>query len=340
LIRRLRGFTMALMSDSAHARTPDSPQARGERGVFVGQALANRRVCENHYLLRLRLEAFPPTRPGQFVQLQCRELSPQRTYREVPWPADGPPRLSQPELAGKEPLLRRPLSLAGRRDGPHGAEIDLIYRAIGIGTHWLSGVSEGTPLSVLGPLGNAFPISATKTQALAVGGGVGIPPMLYLCESLSAAGKSPVAFCGARTRELLPLTLDVDCFACPDAQPRPCAREFADRGAPCVVATDDGSAGFHGLVSQAMEKRLDMRNFDPLDLVVYTCGPELMMRSVAEACLRRGIECHVALERHMACGVGTCQSCACKVRAANERGWEFKLCCSDGPVFDARDIVW
>jgi dihydroorotate dehydrogenase electron transfer subunit len=310
------------------------------RGVFVGQALQNQRVCENHYLLRVRLATFPPTSAGQFVQLQCREVSPQRGYREVAWPAEGRPRLTQPELAGKEPLLRRPLSIAGRRDAGGGVELDFLYRAIGLGTHWLATVREGTALSVMGPLGNAFPLSPTKAQAVAVGGGVGIPPMLYLCEALVAAGKTTAAFCGARTRGLLPLTLDMDCFACPDAQPRPCVREFAQRGANSVVATDDGSAGFHGMVSAALEKRLDVKNFDPRNLVVYACGPEGMMRAVADVCARRAIECYVAMERHMACGVGTCQSCACKVRATNDRGWEFKLCCSDGPVFDARTIVW
>jgi dihydroorotate dehydrogenase electron transfer subunit len=310
------------------------------RGVFVGRAVENLRVCENHFLLRVRLEAFPPTRAGQFVQLQCRELVPQRGYREVDWPPEGRPHLTQAELAGKEPLLRRPLSIAGRKGGAAGVALDFIYRAGGTGTRWLATVRDGAALSILGPLGNAFPVSPAKKQAIAVGGGVGIPPMLYLCEALVAAGKVPVAFCGARTRELLPLTLDMDCFACPDAQPRPCVREFAQRGANSVVATDDGSAGFHGMVSTALEKRLDLGAFDGRDLVVYACGPEPMMRAVADACAKRGIECYVALERHMACGVGTCQSCACKMRAANDRGWEFKLCCTDGPVFDARTIVW
>ena len=182
-----------------------STQIASPRGVFVGQAIRNDRLCQDHYALRLLLPAFPSTRPGQFVQLQCRTLGPQQGYREVDWPTDHPPRLSQPELTGKEPLLRRPLSLAGRREVAGGVELDLIYRAIGIGTHWLAGVKEGTPLSVLGPLGNAFPISATKRHAFAVGGGVGIPPMLYLAEALVAAGKTVVAFSGARTRGLLPL---------------------------------------------------------------------------------------------------------------------------------------
>ena len=318
----------------------DSPQVSAPRGVFVGKAIENRLICPDHYRLTLRLDAFPPTRAGQFVQLQCRQLSPQRGYREVDWPADRPPRLTQPELADREPLLRRPLSLAGRRDTAGGAELDLIYRISGTGTRWLAGVEEGTPLSVLGPLGNAFPVSATKTQAIAVGGGVGIPPMLYLAATLAGRGKKVVAFCGAKTRAMLPLTLDADCSACIDARPRPCVREFAQRGAASVVTTDDGSAGFHGMVSQALERRLDLKDFDPRDLVVYSCGPEPMMRAVGEACARRSIECYLAMERHMACGVGTCQSCACKVRAENERGWAFKLCCTDGPVFDAREIAW
>jgi NAD(P)H-flavin reductase len=122
---------------------PDATQVSPPRGLFAGTVLDNRRLCEEHYLLQLAVERFPPTRPGQFVQLQCRPIAPLPGYREVAWPTDGPPRLSQPELAGKEPLLRRPLSLAGRRDTRRGAELDLIYRTIGIGTHWLAGVREG-----------------------------------------------------------------------------------------------------------------------------------------------------------------------------------------------------
>jgi dihydroorotate dehydrogenase electron transfer subunit len=333
LHRRLARSTMAGMSQP-------SPTPETARGLFVGRVIKNEPLCRDHYLLRALMPGFPPTRPGQFVQVQCRHMGPQQGYREVAWPDGGMPRLSQPELAGREPLLRRPLSLAGRRDTAGGAELSLIYRAIGIGTHWLAGAREGAPLSMLGPLGNVFPISAKKRHAFTVGGGVGIPPMLYLAEALARSLKTVVAFNGARKRDLLPLTLDAGCPPCQDGSARPCVKEFADRGAASVVATDDGSAGFRGLLSTALERRLDRGDIDAGDLVVYTCGPEGLMRAVGGACMARGIECHVAMERHMACGVGACQSCICKTRAENERGWEFRLCCTDGPVFDAAQIVW
>ncbi|MCP4594043.1 MAG: dihydroorotate dehydrogenase electron transfer subunit, partial [bacterium] len=75
-------------------------------------------------------------------------------------------------------------------------------------------------------------------------------------------------------------------------------------------------------------------------LVVYSCGPEPMMRAVGRMCVDRDIDCQLALERHMGCGMGTCQSCVFRMRADNEQGWVYKLVCTDGPVFAARDIVW
>ena len=74
--------------------------------------------------------------------------------------------------------------------------------------------------------------------------------------------------------------------------------------------------------------------------MVYACGPEAMMRAVGETCIARGVEYQLSLERTMACGMGTCQSCVCRLRADNDRGWTYKLCCADGPVFDAAEIVW
>ena len=88
------------------------PPAR--RAVVVADVVTNGPICHEHHVLTLRMDWLPPSRPGQFVQLQCRELSPQRGYREVDWPADGPPRLSQPELAGKEPLRHMEFTSVGK----------------------------------------------------------------------------------------------------------------------------------------------------------------------------------------------------------------------------------
>ena len=301
------------------------------RGTFVGRVEANRRLCDEHYLLTLRLEAFGPSKPGQFVQLQCRRPTAHVGAKTVDWPEGGIAKFTQPELIDTEALLRRPFSLAGRRDADDGVQIDLIYRTVGAGTRRLAGVKVGEELSMLGPLGNAFPISREKPQAALVGGGVGIPPMLYLAEALAAAGKETSAFCGSRSARLLPLTVAAD---------NGDVAEFAAFGAAAVITTDDGSLGRKGFVTELLAERI-MEQEDAADsLVVYACGPEPMMKEAAEICISRGVECHLCLERYMACGMGTCQSCVVKIRDDSECGWSYRLCCADGPVFDAREVLW
>lgn len=311
------------------------------RGVFLASTVSNQLICPQHYLLTLSLESLPPSRAGQFVQLQCRGLSEQIAAREIDWPHSGLPHASQPELTDREPMLRRPLSLAARRDLPSGAaEIDIIYRTFGAGTHWLAGAEPGQQLSVLGPLGNGFTIRPEKPFAAMIGGGVGIPPMLYLAQALSAAGLASAAFFGARTGGYLPVSLLPGATPASDGSPTPCVRELSASCTDAAIATDDGTLGFHGLVSKAFTNWFEKHDFDPADMVVYACGPEPMERAIGEICIQRGIECQLSLERHMACGMGTCQSCVVKIRNDSPEGWTYKLCCTDGPVFDARDLLW
>ena len=312
-----------------------------KRGVFVAEVLANQSLGGDHFRLRLAVADFPQARPGQFVQVQCRPTEPQRDGAVLEWDERYPPKPGQSELCDKEPFLRRPISLAGCRVGPDGRmQLLLICRVVGTGTRWLSGLSGGEQISVLGPLGNGFAISDSAPWAILVGGGVGIPPLIFQAAALSAAGKNTVAFCGARQGNLLPLTLVPGAKVAANVEPAPCLVELAACGVPAVVATDDGSLGYHGLVSDAFARWLDIARPVAGQVVVYCCGPEPMMRAVAELCLSRQIDCQLALERHMACGMGTCQSCIVKVRRDTPPGWAFELCCTDGPVFDASEILW
>lgn len=311
------------------------------RGVFQARATRNELLCPQHYLLTLRLEHFPPSRPGQFVQLQCRGLEEQTAAREIAWVPGVLPRATQPELTDREPMLRRPLSLAARRDLAGGAvEIDILYRTVGAGTHWLAGMPPNQALSILGPLGNGFALRTQKPFAALIGGGVGIPPMLYLAEALTASARASAAFFGARTATALPLHLLPGRAPAPDGSPTPCVRQLSAACVDAAIATDDGSLGFHGLVSEAFIRWFERHDFDPRDVAVYACGPEAMEKAVGQICVERGIECQLSLERHMACGMGTCQSCVVKVRADGPDGWSYKLCCADGPVFDAEDLLW
>jgi len=314
-----------------------------KRGIYVGRVLENRTLCDEHFRLRVGLEVFPAARAGQFVQVQCRGLGEQADHIDRQWEAGQWPSPSQPELVGKEPLLRRPLSLAGCRSvaggGTDGVELEIIYRTVGTGTNWLGTAGVGTELSVLGPLGNGFPVRAGLKRAALIGGGVGIPPMLFLARALREVGVEAVAFCGARSARLLPLTLVAE--PSPVGEPLLCVEEFARLGVKTVVATDDASAGVGGTVTEAFWHYLNAHLPVADDLAVYSCGPEPMMRAAADLCLARGYACHLALERHMACGMGTCQSCIVKLRdEGSDNGWRFKLCCTDGPVFDAREILW
>lgn len=320
------------------------------RDQFVAEVRANVPLCRDHYKLVLHLPAFPRTRPGQFVQLACRQPDVAIEERELEWPADAPPRLRGAELEEPLALLRRPFSLAGRRDVSDGVELDLIARTVGRGTQWMSALKRGDRVDLIGPLGNAFVLPEADGVALMVGGGVGIPPMIYLASAL--AGRKAVAFSGALTRDLLPLTIT-------NAAPAPSAdsfdplyniEEFATFGIPAVISTDDGSYGFRGFITQALEQYLD-RFFASeaarAKAMVYTCGPEPMMKRVAEIADGRGIACQVAVERAMACGMGTCQSCCIRVRKPDPaqppmagRDWCYRLACTDGPVFRSVDLLW
>ncbi len=317
----------------------DTVQSK-RRGVFQADVLANEQLCDEHFCMVLGLASFPATAPGQFVQLMCRPPGEPVSGQDVQWADGEPPQFTQAELTARQAMLRRPFSIAGRRDGDGGAvQLEIIYRTIGAGTHWLSEVAVGSPLSVLGPLGNGFDILPDKPVAALIGGGVGIPPMLYLAEALTAAGKQTVAFSGARSASLLPLGVSADVPVASDGTPAMCIAEFAARGASASIATDDGTLGLRGFVSEIFQNWLDS-GVNPADVVVYSCGPEVMMRVIGQMCIARGITCRLSLERTMACGMGTCQSCVCKLKADGEQGWAFKLCCTDGPVFDAAQIVW
>ena len=322
------------------------------RGQFDAIVRANVPLCREHYRLVLSLGWFPPTEPGQFVQISCRDPVDYETEREVDWPCDTPLSVRGRELAVPQAYLSRPFSLAGRRDAGGSAQLEFIHRVVGVGTDWLARLDVGRRVRLLGPLGNRFGLPAKNEPAILIGGGVGIPPMLYLAEKL--AGRPAVAFCGAVSRDLIPLTIDADSHApTPDTvEPLMNVAEFSRHGIPAVLSTDDGSYGFRGFVTQALERYFGDSSPRPRVStsprpLLYTCGPEPMMKRVAQIALERGLECQVAVERAMACGMGTCQSCCIRVRKPDPAepplagsDWCWRLACTDGPVFRGADLLW
>jgi dihydroorotate dehydrogenase electron transfer subunit len=316
------------------------------RGQFVANVSESTLICREHYRLVLRLPDFPPTRPGQFIQIQCRE--PNAIDAEAcafDWEPGQRVALHDPDLTEPFAMLRRPFSLAGRRDLAGGVELEIIHRVVGVGTHWLSELRHGDQVGIIGPLGNQFTLPGKDQTAILVGGGVGIPPMLYLAGAL--AGRKAVAFAGALTRDLLPLTVTSN--PGDPATPTLVVEEFARHGIRTVISTDDGSLGFRGYVTQALEQYLDSLSPESsvLSTLIYTCGPEPMMKRVAAIAAARGLECQIAVERAMACGMGTCQSCCIRVLKPDPSkpplagsDWCYRLACTDGPVFRGSELLW
>lgn len=315
------------------------------RGEFSAMVTGNHQLCREHYRLALRVENFPPSVPGQFVEILCDLQTHQHEPRELEWqPGHKPPSPGEQYLTTDLPYLRRPFSIAGRRDGPGRTwtDLDIIHRVVGKGTGILETLRPGDRVSILGPLGKGFRISANLKNALLVGGGVGIPPMIYLAEKVSRFGINAIAFAGAQKGDLVSLTLPPTApLPQADAIPVLNTAEFSAFGVPTVIATDDGSLGFAGFVTQALEKFLTSHpDMNRDNTVIYCCGPTPMMKATSLVANRFDIACQVSLEQPMACGMGTCQSCVIKFRVPESSDWVYKLTCTDGPVFDSADIIW
>lgn len=214
---------------------------------------------------------------------------------------------------GYDPLLRRPLSICLAR--PEEGLLYLWYQVVGKGTELLKELLAGEKLDIMGPLGRGFETGQRGRNIVLIGGGMGIAPLIFLGYTL-AQGNEITAFFGARSGEHLPPPgLWPDNF-------------------PYQTATDDGSAGYRGLVTDILPP---WRAGDKPD-IIYACGPHAMLVRVADMAHRLDIPLQVSLETAMACGVGACLGCTCQEAGGVEGGW-LKVC-QDGPVFWSREVKW
>lgn len=211
-------------------------------------------------------------------------------------------------LCGGDAYLRRPISICDVTDNK---DVRFIFETRGKGTEALAKYRVGEKIDILGPLGNGFQVHQEDEDAiLLIGGGIGIFPLLNLAKQLN--GKATVLL-GFRNKDAVMMT-----------------EEFRAVSKNVFVATDDGSCGFHGFVTDVMQNILAS---NPVSRV-YTCGPTPMMKKIAEIAAEKEVPCQVSLEERMGCGVGACVTCTCKVNGANKR------VCKDGPVFDAKEVEW
>jgi dihydroorotate dehydrogenase electron transfer subunit len=280
--------------------------------------------------------------PGQFVQLQCGELTdsytPTKPKRHDLSSVQRIHYLGE-EFVGRSAFLRRPFSVADERPDKDGAYVDVIYRVLGPGTAWLSNRREGSPISLIGPLGNGFLVKSTVRRAILVAGGVGLPPLLFLAKTLAAQSIMSVCIVSARSRDQIPATIVSEPSR--SGEPTPCIAEFSDSDILALVTTDDGSAGIKGLATDGLETLLRSEGISPSDSAIYTCGPEPMMKAVARIASRGAFSAQASMERVMGCGMGACQSCVIRERdPAAEADWRYTLSCMEGPAFDTERVEW
>jgi dihydroorotate dehydrogenase electron transfer subunit len=260
----------------------------------------NVRIAERTF--RIRIDApdiAAAIRPGQFVMLRLPNTS--------------------------DPLLGRPFALydtVGRIGNP--SCIDIVYLVVGKMTTLLANIQSGEPIEIWGPLGNGFFDLGSVEQATFVAGGIGQTPFLAYARELLGergyGGRSPrraakrvALYYGIRTANLAAGVGD-----------------FQSAGVDLHLASDDGSVGYHGFVTQLLA-----RDNPPGPWI--GCGPEPMLHALMKLAAERNVTCHVSLETPMACGFGVCFSCVTKVKTPD--GWDYKRVCVDGPVFDAPNLV-
>ncbi len=239
----------------------------------------------------------------------------------------------------KGPLFRRPLSVFRRieRNG-NMLGIEIVYKVVGLGTKLMAELRRGDSLDVLGPQGHGFEWDPKRPAQAVLAGGTGAACLFMLAEELSRAGLPLTILLGGQTKGAVLLE-----------------KEFAALKGRVMVSTDDGSYGYHGLVTQMLENALETGSLSS-DCAIYASGPEPMLKSLASICQRLGIPAQVSMERHMMCGIGACLACVCKVNLHHisthrdpdsshiqfvaDREFGHALVCKDGPVFDINEVVF
>lgn len=262
------------------------------------------------YQLRLHApQCASHARPGSFVHLQCAPLLP----------------------------LRRPLSIL--RVSPQQGWVELLYKVVGTGTQLLANRSAGERISLLGPIGQPFVPHGERPRPLLIGGGVGMPPMIFLADMLrSQRPYRPLVILGSEVPFPFPVVPSQFLLPGVPAGVIGAMPLLEDWGIPSRLASLRGYPGcFEGYVTELARTWLDTLGHEEIQQVeLFACGPHPMLEAVARLARAFALPCQVSLEELMACGVGGCAGCV--VEVSTPKGPAMKRVCVDGPVFDARQV--
>ncbi|MCH7829361.1 MAG: dihydroorotate dehydrogenase electron transfer subunit [Proteobacteria bacterium] len=286
-------------------------QNRSTVFVEVGKLSSVERLPGDQFILRIRApKCAAAARPGSFVHLTCDPAAP----------------------------MRRPLSIMRVVDDC----IEILYKIVGEGLQRLSEKKPGDTISILGPIGHPFRPSPERPKALLIGGGVGIPPMIFIADSLRQQPDTwtPLAILGSEipfpfARQRSQLATPWLSNAIIDTMPL-----LEGWGVPCRLATLSGMDGcFDGYVTDLAEQWLSTLSAQDLAKTqIFSCGPTPMLKAVAALAEKYDLPCQVSLEEFMACAVGGCGGCTVVIKTPE--GEAMQRVCVDGPVFDAASVVW
>jgi dihydroorotate dehydrogenase electron transfer subunit len=310
-------------------------RAGKSKGLVTALVVSNTRMGPRLYRLKLKLTGeaarlFSGFIPGQFAEFDLRTVA-------IPKSAEIPADLV--DKSGRHIILRRPFSFADVEKQGDATITDVLYLVLGPGSLRMTTLKGGDQISLIGPLGRGFWVPEGKTTAIIVAGGMGAPPLQHLGKFLRTHHSHllVVAFAGAKTKGDLPFGLT---GVHSETELSLCLEEFARDGIESFIATDDGSLGFAGYVSDCLVNWLHKTHLDRTKAIIYTCGPDEMLAAVAKLAAKENIDCQVSTERLMGCGIGVCQSCAVECKTPDSNETFYKLCCQDGPVFDSKEVVW
>jgi dihydroorotate dehydrogenase electron transfer subunit len=286
---------------------------RNRNTIFVedGELLRVDEFPGDQFVMRIRSpKCAAAAEPGSFVHVTCDDALP----------------------------MRRPLSIMRVEDDC----IDILFKIVGDGLRRLANRQTGDSISVLGPIGQAFRPSRERPNTLLIGGGVGIPPMVFLADFLRQQGGdwAPLAILGSE----LPFPFETMSSNIPspwvDDAINATMPLMEDWGIPCRLATLAGFDGcFDGYVTDLADCWLSTLTADERQKTeVFSCGPTPMLKAVATLAAKYDLPCQVSLEEFMACAVGGCAGCAVKIKTP--KGDAMKRVCVDGPVFEAASIIW
>ncbi len=285
---------------------------RNRNTIFVedGEILSRLEFPGEQYVMRIRApKCAAAAKAGSFVHLSCDESLP----------------------------MRRPMSIMRAGDD----WIEILFKIVGQGLRLLSHKSPGDRLSVLGPIGKPFTLDPERPRALLIGGGVGIPPMVFVADALR---EDPRFEAAAILGSEIPFPFDLVQSSLPFAG----AAAEIDRsmplleswGVPARLTSRQGFDGcFDGFVTDLARRWLDASGPAALErTMIYACGPTPMLKAVAALAADYGVRAEVSLEEYMACAVGGCAGCAVRVNLPD--GPAMQRVCVDGPVFDAGVVDW